>query len=124
VNCFECGKFAEHRHHVVPQSKGGTKTIPLCISCHEKVHDMSLSRSALIKEAYLRLKKEGKKWGRKDKYSRDEIRALYLKGYSYTQVSKLLGCSRGTVQRFVKDIPKKPVNWFYNNPEMRKELEC
>lgn len=36
--CFECGKPAEHRHHVVPRSLGGTKTIPLCTPCHRKVH--------------------------------------------------------------------------------------
>lgn len=36
--CFECGTQAEYKHHVVPQSRGGTKTIPLCGSCHGKAH--------------------------------------------------------------------------------------
>ena len=39
--CFECGAPATERHHVVPASLGGTKTIPLCGECHAKVHDIS-----------------------------------------------------------------------------------
>ncbi|OQA37942.1 MAG: hypothetical protein BWY51_00988 [Parcubacteria group bacterium ADurb.Bin316] len=44
--CFECEAVAEHLHHIVPQVKGGTKTIPLCKVCHGKVHSndkMSIS---------------------------------------------------------------------------------
>ena len=37
--CFECGKEATEDHHVIPKSKGGTKTVPLCGECHNKVHD-------------------------------------------------------------------------------------
>jgi len=36
--CFECGAPAEQRHHVVPRSLGGTKTVPLCCACHGKAH--------------------------------------------------------------------------------------
>jgi len=36
--CFECGGLAEHEHHVVPESLGGTKTVPLCRSCHALAH--------------------------------------------------------------------------------------
>lgn len=36
--CFECGKDAAEDHHVIPQSLGGTKTIPLCGGCHALVH--------------------------------------------------------------------------------------
>jgi len=40
--CFECGAFGEiHMHHPVPQSRGGTKVIPLCIPCHRKAHHMN-----------------------------------------------------------------------------------
>ena len=38
MTCFECGAPADHDHHVVPRSLGGTKTIPLCHSCHGKAH--------------------------------------------------------------------------------------
>ena len=37
--CFDCGDVGTtHDHHVVPRSKGGTMTVPLCESCHGKVH--------------------------------------------------------------------------------------
>lgn len=36
--CFECGGDADQRHHVVPRSLGGTKTVPLCHVCHGKAH--------------------------------------------------------------------------------------
>jgi len=36
--CFECGKPAVNDHHVVPQSKGGKKTVPLCSRCHQLAH--------------------------------------------------------------------------------------
>lgn len=32
--CFECGGVAEEMHHIIPQIKGSTKTIPLCRVCH------------------------------------------------------------------------------------------
>jgi len=44
--CFECGEAAEHDHHVVPRSRGGTKTVPLCGPCHAKAHDMDCATLA------------------------------------------------------------------------------
>lgn len=38
ATCFECGERAQTYHHVVPFSLGGTRTLPLCFSCHDKVH--------------------------------------------------------------------------------------
>ena len=38
MTCFECGAPADHQHHVVPRSLGGTKTISLCHGCHGKAH--------------------------------------------------------------------------------------
>lgn len=38
-SCFECGENADVNHHVIPQSLGGTKTVPLCNKCHSLVHD-------------------------------------------------------------------------------------
>ena len=36
--CFECGDEAQHQHHVVPRSLGGTKTVPVCVRCHGLIH--------------------------------------------------------------------------------------
>lgn len=38
AKCFECNSPATQLHHVVPESLGGTKTIPLCDLCHPKAH--------------------------------------------------------------------------------------
>lgn len=48
--CFECGAPATERHHIVPASLGGTKTIPLCGVCHAKVHDISGKRRNQLAE--------------------------------------------------------------------------
>jgi len=53
--CFECGNIAEFKHHVIPRSKGGNKTIALCNGCHNKVHDViKTSASALTKLGKMR----------------------------------------------------------------------
>lgn len=59
--CFECGFTDEiHQHHVVPKVKGGTKTIPLCSTCHSLVHGRNmLDHGNLVSEGLRRAKKQG-----------------------------------------------------------------
>ncbi len=52
--CFECDGPAEYNHHVIPQILGGTKTVPLCGTCHSLVHDSKFVSCR-------NLSKEGKK---------------------------------------------------------------
>ncbi len=64
--CFECGAPADHNHHVIPKSKGGTKTIPLCTECHAKVHGhdgWKTSTKALTKAALAAKKARGERVG-------------------------------------------------------------
>lgn len=65
--CFECEIIGVpiHQHHVVPRSRGGTKTIPLCEPCHSKAHhrNKNMNTSSLVKQAIHRLKKEGRTFG-------------------------------------------------------------
>ena len=57
--CWECGKNEEvHYHHVVPRSKGGTRTLPLCLECHGKVHNKKMHSSELVKASYARRRKQ------------------------------------------------------------------
>ena len=58
IKCFECDSTEniEH-HHVVPQILGGTKTIPLCSSCHSKVHDRKETTISKLTRKALALKK-------------------------------------------------------------------
>jgi len=62
MKCFECNKQAEHKHHVVPASRGGTKTVNLCGQCHAKAHHLNrnMSNSQLIKDV-MKLKKANNK---------------------------------------------------------------
>lgn len=66
--CFECGAPATERHHIVPASLGGTKTVPLCGICHAKIHDVDGKRRTKIAEltkAALDAKKaRGETWTR------------------------------------------------------------
>jgi hypothetical protein len=61
--CFECGAPATEDHHVIPQSLGGTKTVPLCGCCHERVHDAGWKRrdnhAELTREGLRKAKERG-----------------------------------------------------------------
>ena len=49
MNCFECESEDDiHMHHVVPKSLGGTKMVPLCNSCHAKVHNEKLVKTTSL----------------------------------------------------------------------------
>lgn len=65
ILCFECNQPADHNHHVVPRSLGGTKTVPLCEGCHGKVHGKRfLNHRTLIRAGLKRAKAQGKVLGR------------------------------------------------------------
>ena len=65
--CFECETTEDlQEHHVVPRSRGGTKTITLCHQCHMKAHGRDgkgLNHSRLVKEALVKAKARGVKLG-------------------------------------------------------------
>lgn len=64
VVCFECGQEAEHRHHVVPRVLGGTQTLPLCRSCHAKVHSREeMAHSSLTKAGLQKARERGVRLG-------------------------------------------------------------
>ena len=82
--CFECEAegVAIHHHHVVPRSRGGTKTIPLCEPCHSKAHHRkkNMNTSAMIKEGLKRARARGSVIGRKDLYKESKkAQAAYRK---------------------------------------------
>ena len=62
IHCFECNNPDNIvNHHVVPQSFGGTKTVPLCQLCHDKVHQLkprNISLSTLIKNGMQKYKQQ------------------------------------------------------------------
>ena len=68
--CFECDSVENViRHHVVPRSKGGKRTIDLCQCCHDKVHGIEgrdISVSELTKVGLAKAKANGVKLGNPD----------------------------------------------------------
>tara|TARA_R110000796_G_scaffold210188_2_gene326448 strand:+ start:1277 stop:1543 length:267 start_codon:yes stop_codon:yes gene_type:complete len=36
-DCVCCGATAREKHHVVPKSKGGKFTVPICRGCHDMI---------------------------------------------------------------------------------------
>lgn len=73
IVCFECGCDGEiHNHHVVPKILGGTKTVPLCPSCHGKVHGVDfLNHKKLTKEGLVNAKNRGVKLGSPNNLTRE-----------------------------------------------------
>ena len=65
--CYECETTKDlQEHHIVPRSRGGTKTVALCYQCHMKVHGRSgkgLNHKQLTKMALNEKKKQGYKLG-------------------------------------------------------------
>ena len=63
--CFECDQPADHQHHVIPKSRGGKRTIPLCTGCHGRVHERNfpVNHRTLTIEGLRRAKARGVKLG-------------------------------------------------------------
>ena len=114
-NCFECGLDSDiHYHHVVPVVKGGTKTIPLCVICHSKVHGKKfVNIKELQRIGIEKAKSEGKYLGRKkgsneslvdilNKPKNIEIMKLIKEGVKHKEISKIVGCSFNTITKVVK----------------------
>jgi hypothetical protein len=64
MNCFECDSADEiQMHHIVPRSLGGTKTVPLCSTCHGKAHQSNMSKNSLTRAALGAIRASGRKTG-------------------------------------------------------------
>ena len=65
--CFECEATEDlQEHHVVPKSRGGTKTVTLCYECHMKAHgrdSKGMNHGRLTEEGLQQAKRNGVKLG-------------------------------------------------------------
>ena len=103
--CFECNKPAECDHHVVPRVKGGTKTVPLCLECHGKVHGIDAVRfKALQRIGIAQAKARGAYKGRRTGTPKaDKLRARQLRneGNKPEEIANALGISERTAFRYL-----------------------
>lgn len=117
--CFDCGSNDKiEYHHVVPETLGGTKTLPLCLICHGKVHDRDFVKHRELQRLGIeRAKKEGKFMGRKpgckespekflNKKKNMNIMELVKRKYSYSKISEICSCSPTTIVKVVKEYKK------------------
>lgn len=104
--CFECGVITNGLHHVIPVSKGGTKQLPLCPSCHDLVHNEHLvSHKKLLIEGLIRAKGQGAILGAPVKLTKDmvsRICELRGQGKSYRAIALDLGISVGSVSMVLR----------------------
>ena len=105
IKCFECEKQAHHNHHVVPRSRGGRRTVPLCRKCHGLIHEMEMSEMARV--AWEKRRRSGKRygtipWGMKQGKTRlvkcekeqrviQAIKTMHEKGMSSSEIAHALG---------------------------------
>lgn len=92
--CFDCGQPAHVEHHVVPRSKGGKKTVPLCNYCHSLVHD-----AKLISISELSI--QGKILANEIK-NQETVLRLFKEGVEKTKIAKQLNISRNSVYNILK----------------------
>lgn len=93
--CFECSEPADHLHHVVPFSAGGTRCVPLCEPCHAKASYVKrLGTPEDIKKGKRRAIAKGKRpGGRKSKHSPALIaliEEMYKNGLNIGQITTIL----------------------------------
>jgi hypothetical protein len=104
--CFECGSTEFiHYHHVIPEVKGGKKTLPLCDICHGKVHDKNFKNYRELQRIGIeKAKYEGKFKGRKPGSIEDlskflskpkvvEINTLLNEGVGVRKICRITGSS-------------------------------
>lgn len=104
--CVECGDKDEiHWHHVIPRSRGGNFTVPICGKCHGVIHNNDPEKfsdhSSLIKAGIEKAKSKGIKIGRKpmDPIVTENIKKCREEGNSIRGTAKLLNISKSTVLR-------------------------
>jgi len=106
--CWECSTVGEvHHHHPVPKSRGGTRTIPLCLLCHGKAHgrDGGMATSRLTREGMEKARSRGVVLGKRPYGETAEERAMITvavdlrsSGLTLEQVSAELA-ARGMLSR-------------------------
>ena len=110
VPCFECYGQAVFNHHVIPRAKGGKKTVPLCATCHGKVHGIpfSMHHPTLIRQGLARARAAGRHPGR-PLAIRDallaRIKHALSEGTSKAEICRVFRVKRTTLYDALKRSP-------------------
>lgn len=133
--CFECGANDEiHYHHIVPHSKGGRQTIPLCLNCHSKVHDRKITSKELLREGREKAKERGVRFGRKEGFKetnevflskpivKEIINELLKTEHTYITLSEKLRCSFQRIQKTWKAVKETDIALYEELRKKQKEF--
>lgn len=108
--CSNCDEKAEHLHHVVPASLGGsdrlTNLVPLCISCHSIVHNVSFLHIKELQKAGIDKARERgvyKNRKRKTTIDRKQVRYLRQMNFSTYRIADIMNISRMSVHRILRE---------------------
>ena len=131
IKCFECNRAAENNHHVVPKSRGGTRTVPLCGRCHDLVHSVGIIE--LSQRSWKATKKAGKRYGnipygykqgktslikcRKEQAILRAMHRLKDKGLSWQEIADKLAA------KGIKTRQGNPVNWSFVQNKFRSKKQ-
>jgi len=90
MKCWECEQETNdiHHHHVVPRCRGGTKTVPLCVSCHSKAHHRkkNMNTGQLTREGIARRRAKGLPiGGSAEQLNRSRAASIKIRNYKAKQ---------------------------------------
>lgn len=131
MKCWECEIETNeiHDHHPVPQSRGGTKTIPLCVGCHAKAHhmDKNMTTSVLTKEALdrLRVAKKGRYFSGRSRYGFKAVNgSLQVKADEWVNIIKWFKMKKaGLPQRAIANEFDKDRAFIWNTLNRYKSIQ-
>ena len=148
IKCWECETETDdiHHHHVVPRSRGGKKTVPLCLDCHGKAHHRkdSMTTSVLTKEGQESKRNRSKKDGtwagghppkgftvdhkgflipNEDFHLVVKACHLRLEGLSLRKIGKQLGAHKTSVSNWTKPWMDQPEKLFAYLKDDTKEKQ-
>lgn len=118
--CFECGNNDNLEfHHIIPKILGGTKTLPLCINCHSKVHnyDFSTFRN-LGKVGIIAARERGVVFGKPIGYR--ESTEDFLNKPKVKEIIKLLNSNTNFTVAEIVRLTGTSLNLFYKVKEVLK----
>lgn len=84
--------------------------MPLCLLCHDKVHDCDLSTSALVREGMRLAKERGVTFGARPRHTHlaPQVRALRAQKFSFAKIAAQLGIAVSTAWLLTQ--PQTPTN--------------
>jgi len=116
--CFECGEPADYDYHVVPQSRGGKRTVALCRECLVSALMVPIGDFAVYDHP------NTDAWGKSLKAPQVlAIRRAFASGVQQATLARKYNVSKPTIHNIVRRITWKhlPEIEYTETPENKDE---